>query len=328
MADSDISAATRATCEGEDFKESISRFRKALLRTVVYKRDHRKASEDYDQSQLNSSTVDFPSSQQELEIGDFEDPLDPEVCSEHQFLPLEQTKEDVLKSPIQTTPRNGLRPVICPKCSHFLQALSAARLQIKQQDSKIADLTKELSSSQQLNISREAEVKALQGKLDGLFAQHLQVLADYKTLASTCQVLERQHSMLQKSFSDAENWNETAAKRTGKAKLKTPLRARPLDERLNCDFSGERKVRKCPSLSQTTISRRSESLKSGSQDRHSRLHSPLGKVHISPRASPGLGKRRESAGKVFLTSVRQRIGSSMIGVEITTKTPKKGAQGQ
>ena len=326
MADSDISAATRATCEGEEFKESISRFRKALLRTVVYKRDHRKASEDYDQSQLNSSTVDFPSSQQALENGDWEDPLDPEVCSEHQLLPLELTKEDVLKSPIQTTPRNGLRSTICPKCSHFQQALATARLQIKQQDSKIAELNKQLSSSQQLNSTREAETKALQVKLDGLFAQHLQVLADYKTLASTCQVLERQHSMLQKSFSDAENWGETVQKRT-KARLKTPLRARPLDERSNCEFSGERKVRKCPSLSQTTISRRSESLKTGSQDRHSRLHSPLGRAHISPRASPGLRKRRESAGKVFLTSVRQRIGSSVLGVEGMTKTPKKVIQG-
>ena len=327
MADSDISAVTRTTCDGEEFKESITRFRKALLRTVVYKRDHREASEDYDQSeQLNSSTVDFPSSQHTQENGELEEPLEA-ACSEHQFLPLEQTKEGVLKSPIQTTPRNGLS--VCPKCTHLQQALATARLRIKQQDSKIAELTQELAESQQLNNTREEETKAVQGKLDGLFAQHLQVLADYKSLANTCQVLERQHSMLQKSFSDAENLNETIQRRTVKSKLKTPLRARPLDEHSsNFDFSGERRVRKCPSLSQTTISRRSESMKLGSQDRHSHVHSPLGRARNSPRASPSLRKRKESAGKVFLTSVRQRIGSSVLGVEGTTKTPKKGLHGQ
>ena len=293
----------------EEFQQSLSRFKKALFKTVVYKRELLDMSEDQSE-RLNSSTVDFASSHQTEECGELEEAVDAGTLSLDQ---VEQTQAIALKSPIQTTPRNGLSTLVCCKCRHMQESLTSARLQIKQQDATIIELSKNLLDTQKESRRREEEVKTLQGKLDGLFAQHLQVLSDYKSLMNTCQVLERQHTILQKSFSDAENLNETLQKKGTKVKPKTPVRARPLDEHFTFDCAGERRVQKCPSLSQTTNNRRSESLKLGSQDRHSHIHSPLG------RASPVLRRKKEShGGRMFLTSVRQRIGSAML-----EKTPKK-----
>jgi len=188
-----------------EFKESLSRFKKALFRTVVYKRENVTPS---DEDPMGSSALDWNSGEQSL--GNSEDwPLGESLPSLEQGKTVEVEERNKGKhrgqqglqrpaaSPIQTSPRHLLetQPDTNPKCTHcksLQTALHQAHSQIESQQRSIASL----SSQHSFQCEELAKCKF---QYDSLQAQHLSSVTELHTSQTNCQELRLQCSELQVS---------------------------------------------------------------------------------------------------------------------------------
>lgn len=204
-------ASNRASQDLE-FKESLSRFKKALFRTVVYKRENVTPS---DEDPVGSSALDWTSEEQSLgNSGDW--PLGDSLPSLEQGKTLEVEERNKGKhrgmlglqrpaaSPIQTSPRHLLetQPDTNPKCSNcrcFQAALHQAHSQIESQQRSIVSLSSQHSSQCE-------ELARTKFQLDSLQAQHLSSVTELHASQLNCQELRQQCSELQVSYIGRQLW--------------------------------------------------------------------------------------------------------------------------
>ena len=283
-----------------EFKKSISRFRKALFKTVVHKRDHYNPSDEGDFEEVyavNSSTVDLASSSQSSVSLAHSFDLPSEDMQSYPTLEAQKqvTDEQRPGSPIQTTPRHPVQPgkTGCSRCKSLQDALRLAKLEDGEKQAKVVELTMLLEEAQRTNKGTNDELMKVKAKFEALFVQHAQMVAEYKAMVASCKDLEQRHC-------ETESTKEVLMREIERLRSSKDhsLSAGRTQSNHSFDCGKDARVRKSPSLSKTTNCRRSESLKCGSssQERQIRLHSPLSaakvKVTLSPRASPPIKKQR------------------------------------
>lgn len=186
-----------------EFKESLSRFKKALFRTVVYKRDNVTPS---DEDPAGSSALEWNSGEQS--VGNSEEwPMGDSLPSLEQGKAagagvrkqgrneMQQVVQRPAASPIQTSPRHvqEAQPDINPHCSHCLSlkaALHQAHIQIESHQRSFSSLSSQHSSQSE-------ELARCKFQLDSLQAQHNTVLNDLQVSQTSCQELKLQCRDLQ-----------------------------------------------------------------------------------------------------------------------------------
>ena len=246
-----LSHASPGQASGGDFefKESISRFKKALLRTVVYKRDLDQRSSDVEQTlDVNSSSGNLTSgavTSQSLDVKAGVLPSSQSLGNEgsadiEELVHTQGPEKPANFSPIQTSPRLELQETIaeawetghCERCCSMRKALSTAKQRARQQDLTVGELTAQLSLAQSSVASLTADLAKLKAKYDGLFTQHLQVISDYKAALTACKELELKQTVLEvrgsaekcdgsgKHQGDAAERGQTPATPRGEADLR------------------------------------------------------------------------------------------------------------
>lgn len=171
-----------------EFQESLSRFKKALLRTVVYQRDNASPSED-DQPSLIESEAQSNGMSEDWLLGDSLPSLDPANVKKKGGV-------QVSASPIQTSPRrqhSNVKVEVNPACSNCQCLLSTLR----QVQTQAENQQRVIAAYEATKIIENEEIARLKQQLSSLQTLHQTSLTELQAVQSESQQLKTQLGELQ-----------------------------------------------------------------------------------------------------------------------------------